>query len=229
MKLLSLAALILPAYVSAQDYGFDPSTPTTTSAAPVSLPSNVHQIMLGVGNGFTFTPNTITANSGDVLAFTVSTQSSANHGVVQSTPDAPCTEMTGGYDSGLWAPGDTFAVTINGTEPLYFYCPQTNPAVHCQHGMVLIVNPMTPSDITSFMAAATAVTSEATATSPQSSGSDVVATAVPSALSSSSSSSSSGSSGSSGSGSTTSGAIKGSVATTAGFLTAVFGFFFAMA
>ncbi|GJJ12314.1 hypothetical protein Clacol_006555 [Clathrus columnatus] len=219
MKLLSLAALILPAYVSAQGYGGPaPATPTTSSAAPISLPSNVHQIMLGEGDQFTFTPNTITAKSGDIIAFTVSTQSTANHGVVQSNPDAPCTELSGGYDSGLWAPGDTFAITINDTKPLSFFCPQTSPAVHCEGGMVLIINPASPSDITSLIAAAKTVTNEATATSPQSTGSDVVATSVPSALSSSSSG-----------GSNTSGAIKGSVATTAGFLTAVFGFFFTMA
>lgn len=63
------------------------------------------------------------------------------------------------------------------------------------------------------------------ATVPQSTGVNVQATAVPSAVSGSSSGSGSGS----GSGSNTSGAIKGSVGTAAGFLTAVMSLFFTLA
>jgi len=80
-----------------------------------------------------------------------------NHTVTQSSFDDPCTKQTNaagvstGLDSafgfatkatdGKYQP--TLAVTVNTEphEPLWFYCRQTMPVVHCHKGMTFAINP----------------------------------------------------------------------------------------
>ncbi|KAJ6508436.1 Cupredoxin [Mycena sanguinolenta] len=138
--------------------------------ASLALASAVsaEQILVTVGANATttYTPSNVTANVGDTIVFQFV---AGNHTATQSSFAAPCTEMTGGMDSGfqMVAAGATqnpqfsFNVT-NATAPTWFYCRQTG---HCGKGMVFSVNaPATGKTFDAFKAAAMA-TANSTSTS----------------------------------------------------------------
>ncbi|KAG8940694.1 hypothetical protein FRC04_005075 [Tulasnella sp. 424] len=103
-----------------------------------------------VGGGLIFTPNQVTASPGDTLHFNFT---SPGHSATQSTFDAPCTPMSGGFNSGviLQSGGPTFDVMVNSTDPIWVYCAQVG---HCQGGMVFAANPTSAQTFTAFQAAA---------------------------------------------------------------------------
>ncbi|KAF2269985.1 hypothetical protein CC78DRAFT_539262 [Lojkania enalia] len=90
-----------------------------------------------------FTPNVTTAKNGDRVIFKFWPKA---HSVVQAAFNSPCTPMDGGFWSGFVPTTDTetaapttFTVEItNETQPLWFYCSQ---GMHCQSGMVGVINP----------------------------------------------------------------------------------------
>ncbi|KAK9382364.1 Cupredoxin [Kockiozyma suomiensis] len=106
----------------------------------------VHNVTVG-DMGFTFTPDTITAKTGDYVRFTFE---SGTHAVAQATYDGPCSpykdnsdDGTDGLFSGMITYSTTFDVPeyvihINNTDPIWFYCPE---AYHCQSGMTGVINP----------------------------------------------------------------------------------------
>ncbi|GJJ06080.1 hypothetical protein Clacol_000269 [Clathrus columnatus] len=219
MKIIPLVSLLFSGLVAAQDWGSSPapvvqppSSNNNNAVAAAASNSTSHLVTLGQGDAVSFTPNTLTAKVGDTITFVVATVSESAHGVVESTPEAPCTQRQGGFDSGLVIPGGNFSVLVNSTSPIYLFCPQFEPFDHCPDGMVMIINPASSSAINSFQAAASTA-SEATATAPTPIGVDIVSTSVSVIPSSSSASSGAGSSGSSSSSSspsptTTSGALR---------------------
>jgi plastocyanin len=86
-------------------------------------------------NGNSYTPATIAAQQGDTVTFHFT---GSVHDVVQSTFDAPCTPKSGG----IYAPiqskaGETFTVTVQNTDPIWFYCSVPG---HCNSGMVGVIN-----------------------------------------------------------------------------------------
>jgi len=91
--------------------------------------------------------------------------------VTQSTFAAPCVRSPTGIDSGFQPvnatdtalPVWTFQVTD--TTPLWFFCAQTVPAVHCTAGMVFAVNPTADKTFEQFQAAAMGGTASASNTS----------------------------------------------------------------
>ncbi|KAM0283104.1 hypothetical protein ACHAQH_002707 [Verticillium albo-atrum] len=89
----------------------------------------------------TFLPDQVAADVGDVLEFHFYPQ---NHSVVAGDYDSPCTPLDhGGFFSGFVpvASGESeavFKVTVNHTNPMFFYCSQGQ---HCATGMVGVVNP----------------------------------------------------------------------------------------
>ncbi|KAF8201646.1 Cupredoxin [Pholiota molesta] len=127
----------------------------------------------GVGGTITFTPNTVTANIGDTVRFEFHQK---NHTATQSSFNAPCVPLPGGFDSGFQPVPDTQTSNFNAAElaitdtnPVWVFCRQAN---HCQQGMVFAVNP--GDQFTAFQSAAasapfgtttTASTASATATS----------------------------------------------------------------
>ncbi|PSS37911.1 hypothetical protein EW026_g2678 [Hermanssonia centrifuga] len=126
-------------------------------------------ITVGENGTLTFTPSSVTAVSGDVLAFTFV---SKNHTVTQSTFADPCTELTPtAIDSGFQFVSDpTQPLTFNHTltdadvaAPLWFYCRQTG---HCQMGMVLAVNPTAQKTFGAFQQAAMASGSSVASVAP---------------------------------------------------------------
>ncbi|KAI0034497.1 Cupredoxin, partial [Vararia minispora EC-137] len=126
--------------------------------APILAQSQDHQVMVGM-SGLTFTPPSITAAAGDTVTFIFYPK---NHTVTQSTFAAPCTKMANGIASGFQpvqagaANVPAMTVTVNDTNPLWFYCGQTSPVSHCGNGMVFAVNPTAAKSFSAFQAAANA-------------------------------------------------------------------------
>ncbi|ETW87309.1 hypothetical protein HETIRDRAFT_239588, partial [Heterobasidion irregulare TC 32-1] len=121
-------------------YGSYPGSPDAT---PASLQGNVHKVIVG-GTNLTFDPPFVSASPRDTIVFEFHQK---NHTATQSTFDAPCKKMDGGFDSAFdfavaanASSFPTFNVTVNDTAPIWVYCRQTNPADHCGAGMVFAVN-----------------------------------------------------------------------------------------
>lgn len=101
-------------------------------------------ITVNVGKtGLVFNPDALTAAVGDVIKFYFF---SSAHTVVQGDFNTPCArgslESTG-FNSGLInnntnGGGYVFLVTVNSTNPMWFYC--STPS-HCQSGMAGVINP----------------------------------------------------------------------------------------
>ncbi|KAI0694540.1 Cupredoxin [Cytidiella melzeri] len=95
--------------------------------------------------GLDFNPSSVMAAPGDTLTFQFVAK---NHSVTQSTFTAPCTPMNAtSIDSGFMPISDpgqvlNFTVTVNNTNPVWFYCKQVlNGVSHCESGMVFALNP----------------------------------------------------------------------------------------
>ncbi|KAI1428170.1 hypothetical protein F5Y12DRAFT_733967 [Xylaria sp. FL1777] len=129
--------------------GIVASSPTAgTSEDPPGLSKNNSKIVVAVGKGsFTFVPDTITADPGDEIAFEFW---SDGHSVARSAFGFPCMpyEYIVPEHAGFWS-GDilnvttnsrpTFTITVNDTEPVFFYC---SPANSCKgNRMIGVINP----------------------------------------------------------------------------------------
>ncbi|KAF7338082.1 hypothetical protein MVEN_02032700 [Mycena venus] len=120
-------------------------------------------VLVGAGGQLAFSPSNVTANVGDTIAFQFQGK---NHSVTQSTFANPCqiqTTPAQGIDSGFQFVDNTsstlpqWSFTVDNTSaPLWFFCAQTNPANHCQKGMVFSVNanPNSPKSFAVFQQAA---------------------------------------------------------------------------
>ncbi|ORY62471.1 Cupredoxin, partial [Pseudomassariella vexata] len=113
---------------------------TTNLAAAAA--GNIVPVVVG-GNSLTYTPNSVTANPGDVVQFQFNAR---NHTVTQSAAEAPCKPLHGpapGVNSGFIAFDaasgmvGTFNMPVTNTSPMFLYC-ATGP--HCQMGMVMTIN-----------------------------------------------------------------------------------------
>ncbi|KAG9942101.1 Cupredoxin, partial [Aureobasidium melanogenum] len=98
-----------------------------------------HSVDVGEG-GLVFSPNSTTAAVGDTVTFHFYPRA---HGVARSSYSSPCAAIDNGFNSGFVqvASGEsatTFTITINNTDPIWYYCPQGD---HCQAGMVGVINP----------------------------------------------------------------------------------------
>ncbi|THW19875.1 hypothetical protein D6D02_08857 [Aureobasidium pullulans] len=94
-----------------------------------------HSIDVGE-DGLVFSPNSATAAVGDTVTFHFYPRA---HGVARSSYPSPCAAMDNGFNSGFVkvASGEsntTFTITVNNTDPIWYYCPQGD---HCQAGMVV--------------------------------------------------------------------------------------------
>jgi len=129
-------------------------------------------VQVGAGGLLAFSPSNISAQVGDTIAFQFQGK---NHAVTQSSFADPCSIMTTpaqGINSGFQfvAPNATqlpqWSFTVNNAStPLWFFCAQTIPAVHCQMGMVFSVNANEASakNFAAFQAAAKATNGAAAA------------------------------------------------------------------
>ncbi|GFP54457.1 hypothetical protein ACSS6W_002257 [Trichoderma asperelloides] len=178
---------------------------TFTTAAVLALASHAsaETIKIDVGeNGLTFTPDSVTAKVHDILEFHFHP---INHSVVMGDFANPCQPAkTGGFFSGFQpvSSGEAdqvFQVTVNSTDPIFFYCSQ-NTFSHCISGMSGVVNANSSQTLDAYQKAAK---SEKSASNPQevfggrlvTSGSSTTTSAAPAATTSCTVSSKSGGNG----------------------------------
>ncbi|KAE8135658.1 Cupredoxin [Aspergillus pseudotamarii] len=118
----------------------DTSGSTTSSSMGTSSPSAVQTVDVGE-HGFRFDPDTLKVAPGGKVEFHFYP---GNHSVAQASFNQPCHPMNdSSIFSGFIAPttgeSDTvFTVTVNDTNPIWYYCGQIG---HCQAGMVGVINP----------------------------------------------------------------------------------------
>jgi plastocyanin len=120
-------------------------------------PSQGQLVMVGQSGQLTFTPPSIVANVGTNVTFMFM---SKNHSIAQSSFGDPCTPLPNGFAADFFPvspdntnfPTVTIAVTTN--TPIWFFCPQTNPANHCKAGMVGAINPTPDKTFETFQAIA---------------------------------------------------------------------------
>jgi len=144
------------------------------SAAPTSLTSTDHQVVVGGTGKLFYTPSNITAQVGDTVTFQFQQK---NHTATQSSFAVPCRELAltstsgqVGFDSGFMPVSEnattfpTYTIQINNTAPIWVYCRQTG---HCGDGMVFSVNAIAtgPNNFAAFKAMAIQQNGTATATS----------------------------------------------------------------
>ncbi|KAH7024628.1 Cupredoxin [Microdochium trichocladiopsis] len=122
------------------------------------------KIQVGAPGQLIFTPNNATAAVGDVIDFQFAGKV---HDVVQGPFASPCEPVkTGGFYSGFQQDATAqsqkiFRVTVNSTDPIWFYCSATS---HCQGGMVGVINAPTsgPNTLEAYKAAAAKTSSSGT-------------------------------------------------------------------
>jgi len=154
-------------------------------------------VMVGA-NGSFFEPETVSAGLNDVVRFLFV---GTIHSVVQSSLEAPCSQIPGGFSSGpagvtnvsLTPPVWDLQIT-NVTGPIWYYCANLQPSFHCTAGMVGAINPPSIPVYNTFKDTAKAVNISAlNSTTPTKalSGQGAMATAFPIAATISTSTSSS--------------------------------------
>ncbi|PKS12568.1 hypothetical protein jhhlp_000776 [Lomentospora prolificans] len=112
----------------------------------------VHKINVGQG-GLTYTPDTVKAEVGDILEFHFV---GGTHDAVMTEFGTPCapSEREDAFSSGViqGTPNnnDVFHVTVNSTEPTFYYC---SVGMHCANGMVAAINPTEEQTVAAYRAA----------------------------------------------------------------------------
>ncbi|KAH6875369.1 hypothetical protein BKA58DRAFT_119864 [Alternaria rosae] len=101
----------------------------------------VKPVETGMAPVLGYSPESIKAAVGDMVVFEFMQK---NHTATQSTFAEPCKKKEGGMDSGFMPnpegkAGVTWNMTVETTEPLWFYCKQQN-GIHCGKGMVFSIN-----------------------------------------------------------------------------------------
>jgi plastocyanin len=134
-----------------------------------SASAAIMTVTVAANNKFQFTPNTITAAPGDMVAFNFVSQ---NHSVASSNANTPCVPQRNAIFSDfqpIAAPAGngagngrnrgknnrrqtatntpTFMVPVTDNQPMYIYCSQ---AQHCQAGMVMVINPPTANAVQQY-------------------------------------------------------------------------------
>ncbi|GJE85996.1 cupredoxin domain-containing protein [Phanerochaete sordida] len=160
------------------------SYPGSPAATPASLAGNVHVVQVGNNGTLAYDPPFVVAQPRDIVQFVFHQK---NHTATQSSFAAPClpfmaADGTPGADSGFMPVADnstdfpSWNITVNDTNPLWFYCKQKKPdgTSHCGAGMVFAVNPVQSSarNFTAFQTLAATLngTNATGAVSPSGSG-----------------------------------------------------------
>ncbi|KAF2184424.1 hypothetical protein K469DRAFT_688885 [Zopfia rhizophila CBS 207.26] len=135
---LPLAASLAAAQMSVMSVAPAPAGGPMTHTIVVG---GMKPVATGMAPVLGYSPESITANMGDMVKFVFMQK---NHTATQSTFANPCKKMEGGMDSGFMPnpegkAGVEWNMTVDTTEPLWFYCRQQN-GIHCGKGMVFSIN-----------------------------------------------------------------------------------------
>lgn len=131
--------------VALAQYGDSGSSGSTTAASSpsstASATKGIQTVLVGSPKTLSITPNNIKADVGTVVEFVFYPKT---HSVAQSAFAEPCQPLANatGFFSGpqTTASGENanvFAITINDTKPIWFYCAFPT---HCEGGMVGVIN-----------------------------------------------------------------------------------------
>ncbi|KAK6495090.1 hypothetical protein TWF481_003118 [Arthrobotrys musiformis] len=134
---------------------------TLVTFASMAFAQTVHTVSVA-STGLTFTPDSITAKTGDTIRFVFK---GGNHTVTQAAFNSPCNPITKGFFSGFTgSKSESFSIILENTNPIYFYCAQST---HCQLGMVGAINPpSTGNTLAAFKTAAMNARTQSTPSSP---------------------------------------------------------------
>ncbi|KAL1797348.1 hypothetical protein ACET3X_003954 [Alternaria dauci] len=135
---LPLAAVLASAEMQVMSLAPAAATGAMTHTVVVG---GLKPVATGMAPVLGYNPESIKAAVGDMVVFEFMQK---NHTATQSTFAEPCKKMEGGMDSGFMPnpegkPGVTWNMTVETTEPLWFYCKQQN-GIHCGKGMVFSIN-----------------------------------------------------------------------------------------
>lgn len=125
------------------------------------------QVLVGPDSQLEFIPNDIIAPVGSKIEFLFNPK---NHSVIQSSFAKPCQPLANGFFSSFVPTTETpasttFTVTVENSNPIWFYCGQTT-GNHCQSGMVGSINaPRTGNTLEKFIALAKAADKPSTSPS----------------------------------------------------------------
>jgi len=137
---------VLPFTLAQYGYGNGGGTTssTTAAAAPATTTSSggstVHTVTAGSGGSLAYSPNDITAAVGDTIEFHFF---APEHSVAQSNfanpcvPSGPSAFFSGIISESSGQNANVFTVTVNDTNPIWFYCVVPT---HCQAGMAGVIN-----------------------------------------------------------------------------------------
>lgn len=184
---------------------FTTSLAVVLASALAASAQTTHQIMVGANGTLTYSPPNITAALGDIVQFVFMAK---NHTVSQSLFASPCDQFTNisiadpaqqNLTSGFMPVAanstsfPTWSIQITQATPIWFFCAQTNPANHCEAGMVGAINAVETGANTfeAFQAKAKATTAAGTPTNGTT-GTTGTSSTVPSGTSSASPSATSG-------------------------------------
>ncbi|KAI0094609.1 hypothetical protein BDY19DRAFT_913727 [Irpex rosettiformis] len=123
------------------------SYPGSADPTPVSLEGQTHEVDVGLNGTLEYSPSFVMAQPRDKIVFKFHPK---NHTATQSAFASPCKPIinadgTPALDSGFMPVAanstdiPTWTITVNDTNPLWFFCGQTG---HCGKGMVFAVNPV---------------------------------------------------------------------------------------
>ncbi|UNI21349.1 hypothetical protein JDV02_007345 [Purpureocillium takamizusanense] len=121
------------------------------SASFSSTAAKVIVINVGQGGRFAFSPDNIKAAPGDHVEF----HFFGEHTAVSAAFSKPCSPAStsggGGFFSGDMKNKGIFTITVNNTDPTFFYCAIDG---HCQAGMVGVINEGPVDKLPAFKSAA---------------------------------------------------------------------------
>jgi len=139
MQYLTLLAMIPATMAAGYGYGSSdassvaPVAAAAQTSAAASAVKGVHIVKVGQ-NGLTFDPESLTVPVGETVEFHFWPKA---HSVSRSSFDKPCVPLN---STAFWSgpvpvtsgmSNTTFSVTVNDTNPIWFYCPT---GTHCQSG-----------------------------------------------------------------------------------------------
>jgi plastocyanin len=107
---------------------------TLVLSAALGLASAANFDVAVGASGNSFTPATISAQTGDTVTFKFS---GARHDVVQSSFEEPCSPLSSGIYAPIQSKAGDFVVTVQNSDPIWFYCSVPG---HCNGGMVGVIN-----------------------------------------------------------------------------------------
>ncbi|KAI8934021.1 hypothetical protein NX059_008789 [Plenodomus lindquistii] len=145
---LPIAASLAAAQSGMHVMSLAPAEPAGAMVHTVTV-GGLKPVETGMAPVLGYNPESITAAIGDTVMFVFMQK---NHTATQSTFEDPCRKMDGGMDSGFMPnpegkAGVTWNMTVETTDPLWFYCKQQN-GIHCGKGMVMSINAATTGDKT---------------------------------------------------------------------------------